>query len=173
MAGHNGNKWTAPQLTLMEEMHAAGRKWPTISKAVGHPINSCQQMLSRSRAQKRRLQEQALRAQIVRASVARAPSLVPKDKAMPLKVLVTDAPYQRPTSTAKFLMDAELRARIGEQGVTAGLLGDPLPGRSALDKRRAGIVEQPGYRNWYLPKPVTLPTEPMKCGGASSGGRSR
>lgn len=34
---------------------------------------------------------------------------------------------------------AELRARIALQGVTAGLLGDPLPGRSALDARLARL----------------------------------
>jgi hypothetical protein len=32
--------------------------------------------------------------------------------------------------------DAELRARIETLGPTGGLLGDPLPGRSALDEKR-------------------------------------
>lgn len=32
--------------------------------------------------------------------------------------------------------DSDLRARIARQGLTAGFLGDPPPGRSALDKRR-------------------------------------
>lgn len=37
------------------------------------------------------------------------------------------------------IMDAELRARIAIQGPN-GLLGDPLPGRSALDRR---VIEDP------------------------------
>jgi len=40
-----------------------------------------------------------------------------------------------PASRCALLIDAELRARIEVQGITAGLLGDPLPGRSALDRR--------------------------------------
>ncbi len=32
--------------------------------------------------------------------------------------------------------DADIAARIRRQGVTAGFLGDPPPGRSALDQRR-------------------------------------
>lgn len=43
----------------------------------------------------------------------------------------------RRASTAVLMADAELRARIALQGLTAGLLGDPLPGRSALDQRKA------------------------------------
>lgn len=41
-----------------------------------------------------------------------------------------------PTSLAALQVNAELLARVELQGVTAGLLGDPLPGRSALDRRR-------------------------------------
>lgn len=33
--------------------------------------------------------------------------------------------------------DADLRGRIARQGLTAGFLGDPPPGRSALDQREA------------------------------------
>lgn len=33
-----------------------------------------------------------------------------------------------------------LLARVAAQGVTAGLLGDPPAGRSALDKKRAGLA---------------------------------
>ena len=40
MVGDNRNKWTWPQLKLLEEMHAAGRQWPAIATAVGHPLNS-------------------------------------------------------------------------------------------------------------------------------------
>lgn len=46
----------------------------------------------------------------------------------------------RVMTTAQLLLDAELRSRIGAQGITAGLCGDPGPGRSALDKRDAGAA---------------------------------
>lgn len=44
---------------------------------------------------------------------------------------------------------AELRLRIAERGVTGGLLGDPPPGRSALDERAraaAAAVQAPVAR---------------------------
>lgn len=59
-------------------------------------------------------------------------------------------PDVRPMSTHRLKADAELLARIGAQGLTAGLLGDPPPGRSALDKRLAGEAPDP-HR-------ITLPT---------------
>lgn len=34
--------------------------------------------------------------------------------------------------------DNDIRSRIARQGLTAGFLGDPPPGRSALDQREAG-----------------------------------
>ena len=43
----------------------------------------------------------------------------------------------RAVPTSRLIAVAELMQRIGVQGVTAGLLGDPLPGRSALDRKRA------------------------------------
>ena len=49
--------------------------------------------------------------------------------------------------------------------ITAWLLGDPLPGRSALDRKRLGpadeaiIESQPSVRT----NRITLPMEPMRC----------
>jgi hypothetical protein len=34
---------------------------------------------------------------------------------------------------------SDILARIERQGLTAGFLGDPPPGRSALDRKRAGL----------------------------------
>lgn len=76
-----------------------------------------------------------------------------------------DAPYVRTTSTAKLVMDAELRSRIEVQGITGGLLGDPMPGRSALDRKRAGEIESPTWMDGraarFIPK-ITLPTGPLR-----------
>jgi hypothetical protein len=63
-------------------------------------------------------------------------------KPAPLPVAVHQAaatkPSGRQVSTHVLIADAELRSRIALQGLTAGLFGDPLPGRSALDQRNAG-----------------------------------
>lgn len=49
--------------------------------------------------------------------------------------------------------------------LTAAFCGDPLPGRSALDRLRAGIVDEPyaGRRTVHRPvAPITLATEPLR-----------
>lgn len=77
----------------------------------------------------------------------------------------TQPPTARLMHTSALVTDAELRSRIQSQGITAGLLGDPPPGRSALDQLRAGGVEQPqriDYRTVKLGPKVTLATEPLR-----------
>jgi hypothetical protein len=49
----------------------------------------------------------------------------------------TQPPTARLMHTSALVTDAELRSRIQSQGITAGLLGDPPAGRSALDQKRA------------------------------------
>jgi hypothetical protein len=66
-----------------------------------------------------------------------APPEVIKPAPPPLRRM-GDPPHARGTSTAKLQMEAEMRSRIAVLGVTGGLLGDPLPGRSALDQRGSG-----------------------------------
>jgi hypothetical protein len=46
------------------------------------------------------------------------------------------APHLRRTSIAALQSAAEILGRIAERGITGGLLGDPAPGRSALDQKR-------------------------------------
>lgn len=74
--------------------------------------------------------------------------------------------YSRGGATQRLQMHAEILSRIAEQGVTRGLAGDPMPGRSALDKKRLGIVDEPPisqYRKEYeLRRPkITLPEVPF------------
>lgn len=62
---------------------------------------------------------------------------------------------------------AEARASLAiERCPIAEMLGEPPPGRSALDRIRAGIVEPPVYMDGrtlrYAPK-ITLPTKPFRC----------
>ncbi|ODM77777.1 SANT/Myb-like DNA-binding domain-containing protein [Bradyrhizobium elkanii] len=61
-----------------------------------------------------------------------APSIAP---APPKPVIVQE---KQGTASLGGLRDyAELLARIAERGLTGGVLGDPPPGRSALDERRS------------------------------------
>ncbi len=211
--GNNRNRWTAPQLALLEAMQKAGAEWPAIAIATGHPVCSCRQKLSQIRSrrrdddfrQERNAIDEAKAAKfyhrwstddinlLLQLKAQRKPMLcnaeiadnfgvsikaiiqmvhrlrkdgirlgtdlitpgepvfvrAKKDDLGPLKVTVADPPFNRPSASSwKLRTDAELRARIHLVGITAGLLGDPLPGRSALDRRNAA------------------------CGGVSSGGRS-
>lgn len=53
------------------------------------------------------------------------------------------APAQRPRYFHH--PDNDLRARIASQGITAGFLGDPPPGRSALDQLREAQPSSAGF----------------------------
>lgn len=59
-------------------------------------------------------------------------------------------------SLARLVIDRELRSRIEILGTTGGMLGDPLPGQSALDKRNAGLVEAARVPWWQRRVKVTL-----------------
>jgi hypothetical protein len=61
---------------------------------------------------------------------AASPPLAPRSPGPP--------PSPSVVATSRLVLDAELRNRIAERGITGGLLGDPPPGRSALDEKRAG-----------------------------------
>lgn len=50
--------------------------------------------------------------------------------------------FPRPKAMATLIAQAEIRSRISVLGITGGILGDPLPGRSALDRKRAGLAEE-------------------------------
>lgn len=79
------------------------------------------------------------------------------------------------TSTAVLRFDAEIRARVTEKGVTAGLLGDPVRGRSALDRKRAGIVE-PRVRHFGEDRSIKKPTlasKPLDVWGPRADSRVR
>lgn len=153
MPGDNRNKWTEHQLELMQQLRAQGARWNHVSQRVGHPVASCQTTMSkfnnavraaRAQAERKALREAADLANAIEPRPASAPK---PNKPAALRTVshalakpAQDAGYARSSiSTAKLVMDAELRSRIAVMGITGGLLGDPLPGRSALDKKREGI----------------------------------
>ena len=83
--------------------------------------------------------------------------------------------HRRNTSTSMLRFEAEVRARVADLGVTAGLLGDPARGRSALDRKKAGIIDPPVRlfgQDRSIKKP-TLATEPLKVWGLQTASQRR
>lgn len=92
---------------------------------------------------KRRIAEQRARVLAEAADVARRPPIVVPRPVAPPQAPAVAAPPPAPPDAVKRPRyfhdgDMEIRSRIASQGLTAGFLGDPPPGRSALDQRGAG-----------------------------------
>lgn len=135
----NRRRWEVSEVAVLLAMIADCKRrgvrneWRKISAATGHTESSCVQRWH-SEVAKARGRE-------VTAEAERRAALIrqmkpPEPKHVPLKPRVENPAYGQTTSTAMLVMDAELRSRISELGITGGLLGDPAPGRSALDKKR-------------------------------------
>lgn len=129
------NPWTDQQKSLLWQLREVeGLPWLVVAKRVGHPKGSCQTCLS---AMRRERVSAVTRSGPDRTSVERPRKLflrAPEN----LVMLPPLPPSARTMRTAILVADAELRARCEVLGLTGGLLGDPLPGRSALDQMRAG-----------------------------------
>jgi hypothetical protein len=115
--------------------------WDLIVADVGHPVSSCRSVMSLMRSD-RRFREDKERRAAIKAEVALMveledgprpdrPKLAPKP--IPTRAPVDVVDTMRCTSTAQLMLHAEIRARTGNW------FGDPAPGRSALDKKRAGV----------------------------------
>jgi hypothetical protein len=130
------NAWTPSQRGLLVSLKAAGRPWPEFALRTGHTKASCQTMLSYIR--NGRVKENGGIA--IAAQKAMPPRLVAPIPLAPEPVLPPTGRHRRMST---LIADAELRARIEVLGTTGGLLGDPLPGRSALDKMRSGERDDP------------------------------
>lgn len=122
-------RWTAKEDSKLYRMAREGFDWERIAAALpGRTVSACQQRVQytnrKAAAIKKRGEYQAKPVE---------PVLPP-----PPAVQSVAGPYgSRRVSTHVLIIDNELRSRIALQGLTAGLLGDPLPGRSALDQRNA------------------------------------
>ncbi len=138
MVARNTNRWTPDQIEklceIIDEHAAAGRRirWKEEAPRLGHPISACQQMANKLRHDRRELKRRAE----LRAMREKVDRIVIVPDALPRTPKVQNPEFTRATSTYRYTVDAELRARIESQGVTAGLLGDPPAGRSALDQKR-------------------------------------
>ncbi len=130
--------------------------WAEIAPLVGHPHLSCATKMSEIRARRQR------------AGGAPPPSKrgrPPKPYVPQRPPAIPAPPSARSCRTSTLLADAELRARIEVLGPTGGLCGDPMPGRSALDQKRAGLTEPaPSHDRRFSDNrlKVSLPTEPLR-----------
>lgn len=90
-------------------------------------------------------------------ALKRAAALPPGEVAQPVK--------RRTAAEVAAAAKVARESQIFHQSLTAAFCGDPLPGRSALDRRLRGEIEPPpwpDHRNVQRTAPVTLATEPMR-----------
>lgn len=121
--------WTDAMLARLFEMRDVQKMtWEEIGAAFDISAPGAYQRHN-YHSTKRRIAEQRTRILAERAEVA--PIAAPPSVAACLA-----EPVKRPRYFHD--ADADLRGRIARQGLTAGFLGDPPPGRSALDQREAG-----------------------------------
>lgn len=166
-------KWTQPEIDLLLSMvdgfksEGIRPRWREIAAATGHHDNSCVVKYQAIRSREADLKARAEIDKRIAEREARPTFRAPDPGKLPLVARVSSPDFGVGVSTARLKADAEMRARIEILGVTGGLLGDPLPGRSVLDKRRAGIVDDLPPSNhrevYYASRPkITLATEPLR-----------
>src|SRR4051812_26071569 len=103
--------WLSSEDLLLTRLKAEGKPWAVIAlRLPRHTQSACEQRYYKRNER---------------------PTIEPKPR--PTRAIVVQqaknlSPTGRRMSTARLVVDAELRDRIGLQGITAGLLGDPMPG---------------------------------------------
>lgn len=164
------NFWTPHQVDLLKRMVENKVPCKDIAERVGHPLSSCRTMMSELRALESGKQPKYIKRVFTTNLRVEQPKPPVPQRLQFREAARTSSVAPQSTSTFRFVMDAELRARIEGRGVTAGLLGDPTPGRSALDRMRAGVVAPPplldGHAVPFVPQRaapwVTLPEGPAR-----------
>lgn len=134
----NGRGWSERELARLVALRARGAKWADISAALrGRSTSACTLAFYNIGAKRRREEARAK----ARAEAPRAPlkvrCIMPAVKPDQAPSRALPAPSAGVVATSRLVADAELRDRIAERGLTAGIFGDPAPGRSALDLKRA------------------------------------
>jgi len=135
----NNRRWTAAEIQQMNDLFAAGMKDRAVARRLCRTAQAVTSKRWEVRARRKNGlpdRKPALVAKKPRPAKAEKPQKLRVLAPPPVDVVAPDPPYLRPSSTARLAMDAELRGRIEILGATGGLLGDPLPGRSALDQRK-------------------------------------
>lgn len=135
-----GRKWTRGKIALMFHLRDVEKmSWKEIGERFGiRPANCCTRYNYYN--SKRRVAEIRARVRAEAAEAATRPPAPPPPPPKPVQSKPVAAPPKAPPEPARrprYFHDADtfVTGRIARQGITAGLLGDPPPGRSALDRR--------------------------------------
>lgn len=140
----NGTKqrWDAAEedhLLFLRDRERLG--FPAIAKRLGRTSGGCQvryygRLYGRNGAKHYGVfHPSARKAELVVAEPAPPPAVARSPAPAPMPMARPSARDQRSVNLDALREWNELRARIAERGLTGGVLGDPAPGRSALDER--------------------------------------
>jgi hypothetical protein len=165
--------WTREQIAIVEdlidkEQYRGFIRWENHVETIGHPIGTIKFMARSIRSRRREKEWRVLNAnlraladQAVKSSEAPDPSVTtkpaPKYQTKPAPKEVSDT--MRCTSTARLMRDVEIRFR------SENPFGDPEPGRSALDRKRNGEIEQ--ARRPSLATSINIPKRSPRHGAKS------
>lgn len=129
MSGGKWCRWTEAERSRLFALRERRYHWDDIAREMKRTSGSCQQQYNLRKPEGTPRKTRSARVDVP------PPAPAPR---MPVLQAAPTPPSARRVSTHVLINDADLRARIAQQGLTAGLLGDPLPGRSALDQRNMG-----------------------------------
>jgi hypothetical protein len=133
-----GDKWSFEEIEkLCAVVERFGADWKMVAAQMpGRTVASCKQAYN-SHVRRRRLAEAA-------PSVAASPKRLKS--------------WQDKRAKEKAAEQERARARAQQRSITSEFFGDPLPGRSALDKRLDVVSDEPGFdrRLMHVPKKPTL-----------------
>jgi hypothetical protein len=145
---HDG--WTEEEDARLEALRAEGRSWRAIGDRLDRSEASCSQRMTQIRA--RRGEMMKSRVPWTDEDVAEVIRLREVEDLMWSEI---DRRMQRPRGCSATKYDSLRRqppkprpkppqaTYQAHATLTGAILGDPLPGRSALDRKRAGIVDPP------------------------------
>lgn len=160
------NPWTPDQLALLQRLRADGLDWPEISQRCCHPLPSCRTTLSMLQRREARIAAGELPAQtpfgkgdpknpkrfwtetdvqtLIRMVTVEGKTCADVDRALGRSEGASSEKFNRLRRPEATRLPYEARAIHAQAtmpehtSITAKQFGDPLPGRSALDQRRAG-----------------------------------
>jgi hypothetical protein len=149
--------WTAAERASLTELRAQKLGWDVIAERCGHSSNSCQSMHSRTITGRRRESKSSRRgwsavdlAEMIRLHEEESEPWAAIDKRLKRPDNASKTKYYalrrapappKPGSDAgaaeAAMRELAVRQSLMPASLTAFLCGDPLPGRSALDEKRA------------------------------------
>jgi len=140
--------WTTADIDRMIDMRDVQRmKWIDIGKAFGRSESNCAARYCYYHAQRRVQAVRRGETPPERPAPFTSPRIDARAKAPPRKRKAVAALAPKPVRAPEFIhrpryfheADADIAARIRRQGLTAGFLGDPPAGRSALDQKQGSM----------------------------------